>query len=194
MESADNIMPWNCLKLTFEAERIPADGRKIKFLLDDKQKEIFRKALDLEKLSVRQTELLLRPVSGKRFSLTGKLSFTVEQNCIVSLELVSTDYQKDIDVQFWPEDAVARYYASQADAEIDPMDENEPEQIEAGMVNVGQYLYEFMSTSINPYPRKGDAEFDWQDKKTGQTEDDPLSEKPFAALKILQNGGKKGEE
>ncbi len=194
MVSADDIMPWDCLELAFDAEKISADGRRIKFALNDEQREVFIKSLDVRDLKVRQTEFLLRPVSGKRFALTGRLSFTVGQDCIVSLDPLSFDHTADINVQFWPEDAVARYYASQSDAEVDPLDDDEPEQIEAGMVNVGRYLYEFIATSINPYPRKGDVEFNWQDKKHSQTDDDQLSEKPFAVLKILQKGEKEGEE
>ncbi len=194
MESAEVTMPWDCLELTFNVEKISADGRRIKFALSDAQIKNLQDSLDVQGLVVHHSEFLLRPVSGKRFALTGKLSFIVRQSCIVSLEEISSSHVVDINVQFWPGVAVARSYASQADAEPDPLDDDEPEQIEAGIINVGRYLYEFMATSINPYPRKDTAEFNWQDKNQDQIEKELAEEKPFAALKILQKNGKEGEK
>ncbi len=180
--------PWDILGLIVNTDQISKEGRRILVDFTDEQLARFCKALDLLKLEIRKMDFKLVMASKNRFALEGVMKFSVEQKCIVSLEPVTSEYSEKVEARFWPEEAVQRYLANLPEIEEDPFD-NEPEVIENDQIDLGRFIYETLATMIDPYPRKGDVEFDWQDQKQEQTSDDLLKDKPFAALKILKNNG-----
>ena len=109
---------------------------------------------------------VVRDGGGLRAS--GRVSATVGQSCVITLEPVETEIEEVFDVRFVPTaEAGASGKASDAD---DP-----PEAMVDGAVDVGAVATEFLLLGIDPYPRKPGAKFDTP------VRDDP-SAHPFAAL------------
>ena len=65
------------------------------------------------------------------------------------------------------------------------MDEDAPDVIEDGRIDLGQYAVEQLALSLDPFPRKPDAEF-VQPEEPGE-----LS--PFAVLKTVRDRGDPGQ-
>jgi len=118
---------------------------------------------------------------GNGLRATGRVSATVGQTCVVTLEPVQNEVEEPIDVIFAPaagdssgEDLAAEELADGIDA-VEP-----PEMLSDGIADVGVVAAEYLMLGIDPYPRKPGAEFN-PPAEQGATVS------PFAALAKLKD-------
>jgi hypothetical protein len=124
---------------------------------------------------------------GAKVHVAGHVSGRVAQTCVVTLEPIESDVEEEVDVLFAPVGPDATQpetviYDNPTDGEQEP-----PEPLVDGTVDIGALATEFLVLGIDPHPRKAGAEF--APVKVGN--DDA---KPFAALESLKNrfgGGNK---
>jgi uncharacterized metal-binding protein YceD (DUF177 family) len=109
----------------------------------------------------------------------GRVSATVGQTCVVTLEPIENEVDEEIDVAFVP--AAASPVDECESAEIEVLLEDAPEPLVGGTVDLGAIATEFLILGLDPYPRKPDAVFD-----TPSAGDDAAH--PFAALAELKKG------
>jgi uncharacterized metal-binding protein YceD (DUF177 family) len=114
----------------------------------------------------------------------GRVSATVGQNCVVTLEPLANEVEEDVDLLFAPPPPVERKAGD--DKAIEEASErpqrswNGPEPLIGGVVDLGALATEFLILGLDPYPRKPGAVFEPpQDFKP-----DPG---PFAALAGLKD-------
>lgn len=109
--------------------------------------------------------------------VAGRVSATVGQVCVVTLEPVANDVEETVDLLFVPPST-----AKAADAEA-PQGEgvNETEPLIGGVVDLGALAVEFLILGLDPYPRKPGAVFQPPAEATPE-------ESPFAALAALKKG------
>jgi uncharacterized metal-binding protein YceD (DUF177 family) len=115
----------------------------------------------------------------------GTLDATVRQNCVVTLEPFENRIEERIAVKFEPpSDAEKRTPHAEEIVGEDP-----PEPLIDGKLDLAEVVAEFLTLSINPYPRKPGAVF--AQPGGGAAAEDRDS--PFAALAKLKSGpdGKK---
>jgi hypothetical protein len=120
---------------------------------------------------------------GNGLRATGRVSATVGQICVVTLEPLQNEIDEAIDVIFAPaagESAAAELAAEEvAD---DALDGAEPPEVLAdGAADIGAVAAEFLLLGIDPYPRKPGAAFTPPEEQRGGTVS------PFAALEKLRN-------
>ena len=120
----------------------------------------------------------LSSMAGDAYRLTGALLADVEQACIVSLESVPGTIDTEFEVEFHPEVG-----EPENATEFGILDAVDVEPLERGIIPVGRIVYETLSSSLDPYPRREDATFSWQDPRAGDAE----KTSPFAALAVLKN-------
>jgi uncharacterized metal-binding protein YceD (DUF177 family) len=114
---------------------------------------------------------------GNGLRATGRVSATVGQTCVVTLEPVQNEVDEAIDVIFKPPSA--------GDAAVEDipgeLDADEPPEVLAdGTADLGALAAEFLLLGIDPYPRKPGAEF------TPPAEQG-AAESPFAALARIRD-------
>ncbi len=113
---------------------------------------------------------------GGGVHVAGQVKARVGQTCVVTLEPLENDLDEPIDVLFAPPlDAAAK----DDGADHKAGDEEPPEPLIEGKVDLGAIATEFLLLGIDPYPRKAGAEF-----AAVKTADD--SARPFAALEALK--------
>ena len=124
---------------------------------------------------------LTRQMAGRMVSVKGKLSADVMQECIVTLEPLEDHLEGTFEAFFTdikPPTPIA--------SEVELKDEDEaPEFVKDGIIDVGEVSAQFMALEIDPYPRKEGAESDYV---TAEAEDDtPVQDthRPFEVLKNL---------
>lgn len=119
---------------------------------------------------------------GGGLHVVGRVSATVGQTCVVTLEPVANEVDEAIDLVFAPQSAV-KGDGNGAGAEERNMAEtwNEPELLIGGTVDLGTLATEFLILGLDPYPRKPGATF----QSPGEASAD---EGPFAALSKLKKG------
>lgn len=140
----------------------------------DAMKRIAR-ALDLQALDVFEVDINLVPtVSGWR--LEGRVIADAVQTCGLTLEPLPVHVDRKFSVQM----VEATEREDDEDGEIDlELDDDSPDQIEGGSLDLGQYAVEQLALSLDPFPRKPGAVFE-QPKEPGEIS-------PFAVLKGLRS-------
>jgi hypothetical protein len=113
---------------------------------------------------------------GAGLHVSGRVSATVGQNCVITLEPLANEVEEQVDLVFLPPppspedlgDAVHTDEPTEAKW-------NEPEPLIGGVVDLGAIATEFLILGLDPYPRKPGAVFE------PPQEGEP-NESPFAAL------------
>jgi len=119
---------------------------------------------------------------GGGLKVTGEIAATIEQTCVVTLEPMTSEVREPVDLAFVAARGEER--VQEAEEDLDPGAEEEPEPLVDGVADLGVLATEFLLLAIDPYPRKPGAVFD---APVSQTE---LS--PFAVLRNLSTGKAEG--
>ncbi len=125
-----------------------------------------------------------------RTGLTGTLSATATQTCVVTLEPVPSTLEVPVSVEFWPL-RLLRQLEAKAQLEAKPDEPachgmvDWPEPVRDGTIDLGPVIYESFATALDPYPRKEGADFAWHEEPSAQS---PAKKAPgpFAALGKLK--------
>ena len=113
--------------------------------------------------------------------VTGTVSASVGQNCVVTLEPLVNEVEETVDLVFVPQQAAPMRGRRSKTDETEPRDVkwDDPEPLIGGVVDLGALATEFLIVGLDPYPRKPGAVFE-----------PPLDHKPeagpFAALAKLK--------
>jgi hypothetical protein len=119
---------------------------------------------------------------GSALRVRGRVSATVGQACVVTLEPLANDVEEAIDLVFAPPSAIKRDGEGAGAEERNPAESwSEPEPLIGGTVDLGALATEFLILGLDPYPRKPGAVF----QPPGEASSD---EGPFAALAELKRG------
>ena len=139
--------------------------------------------VSLETLEARYT--LSR--NGERVKLEGRIAARLHQACIVTLDPFPVQLDVPVQLDFTPEEEAAAFARrnERDDAEIDIEvllnEEDPPEPIIDGVIELGGITLEFLALALDPYPRKPGASFE-------SSAGDTRAESPFAALAKLKRG------
>ena len=146
--------------------------------------------LELVRLEARLT--LRRGAPGARLRLEGHLEAEVVQACVVSLEPVAGTIEADF-VQVYqlepPLEASALEAPSGAAPEVTvgPGSEDEdPEPLEGGELDLGEAVAQELALALDPYPRAPGTRVPEAYRAEDQGEGEAGRHRPFAALKALK--------
>ena len=167
----------------YKATEIPARGLTETIKATNQECAAMAKILDLVELKSVDVSFQLTCIGLRRFRLTGQLIADVVQNCVITLDPVTSRIDEEIEVEFWPAEDVARLESGDDPEDTDvPLDGPEPLP-ESGLIDVGQAAYELLASSLDPYPRTPGAQFAWTDQDSKGTDDE--GNKPFADLDVM---------
>ncbi len=129
------------------------------------------RALDLASLDAFTAEMELVP-SPVGWRLSGRIRASLAQTCGITLEPLPIE----IDAPF----ALTLAESVEEDSEeiIITLDDESPDVIENGQIDLGQYAVEQLALRLDPFPRKPGAEF--------VQPPEPAEISPFAVLKQLR--------
>jgi hypothetical protein len=159
---------------------IPEPGLHVTQIATPAERAAIAQALDIVSCDVLEADYVVHALGEGRYRLKGSLTARITQECVVTLEPVPEKIVEDVDVAFWPMDSLP--HAGEEEMEVSCVPE--VEAIEHGQINAGRVLFEILSASLDPYPRKPGARFEWED---AASEEAPGGAGPFAGLKKLKN-------
>jgi len=177
--------PW---RVPVALEDIPEAGRHFDLAADAGVRDAVRQMAalrDLPRLDA-SFDVTRHGVGG--LHVVGRVSATVGQNCVVTLEPLANEVEEEIDLVFAPRPAAARKPAAEsADDAVEKKFRadpawGEPEPLFDGTVDLGALATEFLILGLDPYPRKPGAVFE-------PPQDVKPDAGPFAALAKLTGGG-----
>ena len=167
--------PW---QVPVVVDDVPETGQHFDLVADAGVRAAAAQLAGLRDLPRLQASFDVKRHSAGGLHVTGVVSATVGQNCVVTLEPLTNEVEEAVDLVFEPKEPPA-----QEEAETEPRDVKwgDPEPLIGGIVDLGALATEFLILGLDPYPRKPDAVFEPPQSLTPE-------ESPFAAL------GQAGEE
>jgi hypothetical protein len=124
------------------------------------------KQLGIQSLASLGFDYRLQPIASERFRLTGRIDAHLTQLCIVTLEPVAEHVDEEVTLECWPQEQIEADDSGKADAPgFGDLPDDPPVPIIDGKVDLGALAAEILASAINPYPRKDEAEFVWDDPK-----------------------------
>ena len=129
------------------------------------------KALDLASLESFTAEMELAPTPAG-WRLSGRVRASLAQICGITLEPLPVEIDAPFSI------SLAEAVDEDSDEIIITMDDESPDLIEDGQIDLGQYAVEQLALRLDPFPRKPGAEF--------VQPPEPAEISPFAVLKQLR--------
>jgi uncharacterized metal-binding protein YceD (DUF177 family) len=160
--------PWS-VSLAFAD--VPETGRQIDLAADEGTRAAVAEAAGIAGLPRLQASFDVTRHGAEGLRIVGRVSATVTQSCVVTLEPIESEIEEAVDLVFSP----------QADLD-DAATEEPPEVLRDGVVDLGAIATEFLILGIDPYPRRPGAVFDAP--AVGEQRSNP-----FAALAALKKDG-----
>lgn len=157
---------------------VPEEGLHVVLDADSTVRTMLAQAANLRELPQLEASFDLRRTGRGGLHVTGEVSATVGQNCVITLDPIEQSLHEVIDLSFAPGPADELGDGTGA-ASFGMADTDPPEPLVGGTVDLGAIATEYFLLGIDPYPRKTGAVFE-------STPTDSRSESPFAALAGLK--------
>jgi uncharacterized metal-binding protein YceD (DUF177 family) len=165
--------PWS---VPVALKDVPEVGRRFELVADAPTRAAIARIAGLRSLPRLNAEFDVTRRGREGMHVHGTVSATVGQTCVVTLEPIENEINEPVDLGFVPDAA-----ATKTDLEVDVANDDAPEPLINGTVDLGVLATEFLVLGLDPYPRKPDAGFE-----PPSAADDPASH-PFASLASLKD-------
>ncbi len=176
-----NERPWS---FPVAVDEIPETGRHYDIAADDSARAAIAALAGVEAVPDLVARFDLARFGQAGLAVTGVVCAHVDQLCVLTLEPMRSAIEEPIDLTFLPQEERAAE-ASHVEA---PIEEEGPEPLLNGAVDLGALATEFFILGIDPYPRKPGAVFE----PPGEAQDP--SAHPFAALAALKRTQAPGDK
>ena len=158
-------------------DAIPRDGQVIAIEAGPVEREALASFYRLPAIPALTAALRLEPWGRGGARVTGAVHGEITQTCVVSLEPFPATVDEEVDVRFAPQTAAnSGSIATKEPQTFSLVDEDEPDPIIDGTIDLGALTAEFLALGLDPYPHKPSVVFD--DERTNLESTDS----PFAAL------------
>lgn len=157
---------------------IPEGGLARQRAATEAERAALALALKIPSVDRLETAYRITALPGGGFRLAGDLAGAVVQACVITLEPIPLEVNDSFTAEYWPDTA-----RQETSGELGILDETDIERLDHGQIDAGRIVFETLSSALDPYPRKQDAQFDWEDR----SETGPEKSGPFAVLAKLRS-------
>jgi uncharacterized metal-binding protein YceD (DUF177 family) len=182
MTRASPEQPWSA---PVSVHEVPETGRSFSLVADEKTRSAIANLAGLRSLSRLEATFDVAPHGRDGLYVTGRVSATVGQSCVVTLEPIESEVLEDIDLVFAP--AAPPTIVEEDGERVAIATVDAPEPLIGGTVDLGSIATESLILGIDPYPRKPGAKF--EPLAAGDGTDGPFG--ALAALKKARDGESK---
>jgi uncharacterized metal-binding protein YceD (DUF177 family) len=161
---------------------VPATARHVELVADERTRTAVAELAGLTAVTRLGASFDVSPHGNGGLHVVGRVSATVGQTCVVTLEPVENEVDEPIDLVFAPADSPS--LVGHGGAELDVSSEDGPEMLVGGTVDLGAIATEFLILGLDPYPRRPDAVF----QAPAEGEDSAHAFAALAPLKKRQGG------
>ena len=158
---------------------IPDKIRQETIEADEAECAALAQRFGIRQISYLKAKLAIRRVSGgTTVRVEGDIEADIVQACVVSLQDVHEHMQVRFET-FFAEDVPD---TDGNEIEFSPDDEDAPEMISNGVIDLGEVVAQYLSLDLNPYPRAPGVSLAAQLKESGGE----VKNRPFAVLETLK--------
>lgn len=165
--------PW---QFPVALDDVPEPGERFELVADADIRQAVARTIGLRDLPRLEANLEVGRQGASGLRVTGRVSATVGQTCVVTLEPLVSEIEEDVDLVFMPRSANGKP-GEEAGVLANSADNTEP--LIDGQIDLGALASEFLVLGINPYPRKPGAVFQ-------PPQDATPDQGPFAVLNALK--------
>ncbi len=175
----EKLVPW---RVAVAVDDVAEAGENFELVADADVRAATARVAGLIDLPRFEASFELRRHGDGGLHVAGRISATVGQTCVVTLEPLTNEVAEDIDLLFLPQSAAAGegQQGEVADASL-----GNAEPLVGGSIDLGAIATEFLILGLDPYPRKPGAVFE-------PPQNAEPDEGPFAVLAPLKqdDGGR----
>ena len=158
-------------------DHLPREGQVVTIEATPTERKDLASFYKLPDVAALTAALRLEPWGSGGAHVTGAVHGELTQVCIVSLEPFPATVDEDVDVRFAPPIAAHRKSSAEQEAQTFSLnDEDEPDPVIDGKIDLGALAAEFFALGLDPYPRKPGAVLDEDHTNSGSIDS------PFSAL------------
>jgi uncharacterized metal-binding protein YceD (DUF177 family) len=158
-------------------DALPREGQVVAIEATPAEREALASSYRLPTVTALTATLRVDPWGKGGARVTGAVRGELTQRCVVSLEPFPATVDEDVDVRFALQTAANSGSTTTEDTQTFSLaDEDEPDPIIGGKIDLGALTAEFFALGLDPYPRKPATVFDEE-----RTNSEP-TKSPFAAL------------
>ena len=154
---------------------IPPEGAVLKLVPGEAEREALARHAGVLAVPSLVADIKATPDGKGGVVIEGDLAARVRQTCVVSLEPFDNAVNEHIALRFLPEGTRV------AVGDDEKTEEEEPDLVRGGIVDLGAVIAEFLALGVDPYPRRPGAVFT---PPAADARDEASS--PFAALGKLK--------
>jgi hypothetical protein len=165
-------VPW---PVPVTVEDVAETGQHFELIADAAVRAAIARLAGLRDLPRLQADFDVTRHGAAGLRVIGRVSATVGQNCVVTLEPLASEIDEEVDLLFMPQSADGAGSGGGMDDGGADVKWDDPEPLIGGVVDLGALATEFLVLGIDPYPRKPGAVFE-------PPRDSQAEEGPFAAL------------
>lgn len=169
-------VPW---RVPVAEEDVAESGKHIDLVADATTRAAVARAVGLRELPRLQATFDVSRYGAGGLRVVGRVSATVGQSCVVTLEPLASEIDEEVNLLFAPR-TVTNDAAGEGAAATANDDNAEP--LIGGLIDLGTLAIEFLILGVDPYPRKPGAAFEPPQQATPD-------QSPFAALTALKQDG-----
>jgi hypothetical protein len=160
-------------------EAIPREGLETRIEADEAERAALAAFNGLPAVGRLVAVFSLKHGAGRTVLVCGELSAEITQVCVVTLEPFAATISEPIDLRFVPptDEPPARRRAPDEAVTLAIGEEDRPDPIIDGKIDLGAIASEFLTLSLDPYPRKPDVAFEAPSQG-----DEEKAASPFSAL------------
>jgi hypothetical protein len=144
-------------------DSLPPDGLELTIEANEAERAALAKRNGLPAIARLTAKFSLKRAGRGVVRVRGEVHAETTQSCVVSLEPVEAVLNEAIDVRFAPPPAenANRHAPSSKGVEVELAydNEDEPDTIVDGKIDLGALAAEFMVLGLDPYPRKPGVDF-----------------------------------
>jgi hypothetical protein len=157
------------------------DGASGEIAATEAEMQDIARLLDLVALDDLTVTYRIAHAGEGRLHLSGQLTASIAQTCIITLDPVAATVDLPVELDFWPAKLLEalEQSAGKTEALLDW-----PEPIADGIIDPGPVIYQILATSLEPYPKREGASFEWSQQPSQAGEGEQSG--PFAALAALK--------
>jgi uncharacterized metal-binding protein YceD (DUF177 family) len=158
-------------------DTLPREGQVITIEANLNERQELASFYKLPAIAALTATFRLEPLGRGGAHVTGAVHGELTQVCVISVEPFPATVDEDVDVRFAPQAAASKGAASTTETETFSLDdEDKPDPVIDGKIDLGALAAEFFALGLDPYPRKPGAILDEE-----RANSEP-KESPFAAL------------
>ena len=158
-------------------------AKRVRLDANDVARAALAERFDLESVESLTGDLTVERIKGgDLIRIRGRMTAAITQTCIVTGRSVPAEIEENVEERFGPPRETA------AEVEITIDEEDPPEPIAEGGVDLGEIISQYLGVAIDPYPKVPGAEIPQRyQPEEGQT---PITRKnPFEVLTTLKRDG-----